>query len=163
MARIPGIDTAYGLLQVQTDALSQLPAVVTALTSAVRGLVETAQQARETIASVQRLTARMDSIVAELEQPLRDLAPGLQRLAVVLDDPVVSDLPETLRQVQADVLPVLRTMADTHEKVDRVIGLVDSLGGLPGGGLLGASLLGRRRPAPPTTTVVVEQDPPQPL
>lgn len=163
MARIPGIDTAFGLLQAQTDALAQLPAVVNALTGAVRGLVETAQQARETIASVQRLTARMDGIVAELEQPLRDLAPGLSKLAVVLDDPVVSDLPDTLRKVQSDVLPVLRTLADTHEKVDRVIGLVDSLGGLPGGGLLGAGLLGRRRTPPPTTTVVVEQDPPQPL
>ena len=162
MARIPGIDTAFGLLQAQTDALAQLPAVVHALTGAVRGLVETAQQARETIASVQRLTARMDGIVAELEQPLRDLAPGLAKLAVVLDDPVVSDLPATLRTMQSDVLPVLRTLADTHEKVDRVIGLVDSLGGLPGGGLLGAGLLGRRRPTPPTVTVV-EQDPPRPL
>ena len=158
MARIPGMDTAFGLLQAQTDALARLPDVVNALTGAVRGLVETAQQARETIASVQRLTARMDGIVAELEQPLRDLAPGLAKLAVVLDDPVVSDLPETLRRVQADVLPVIRTMADTHEKVDRLMGLVDSL---PGGGLLGAGLLGRRRPVPPTVTVV-EQDPPRP-
>ena len=161
MARIPGIDTAFGLLQAQTDALAQLPAVVHALTGAVRGLVETAQQARETIASVQRLTARMDGIVAELEQPLRDLAPGLAKLAVVLDDPVVSDLPATLRTMQSDVLPVLRTLADTHEKVDRVIGLVDSLGGLPGGGLLGAGLLGRRRPTTPPTVTVVEQDPPR--
>ena len=154
MARIPGIDTAYALFQAQTEALAQLPDVVSSLSGAVRGLVETVQQARETIASVQRLTARMDGIVAELEEPLRDLAPGLRKLAVVLEDPVVEDLPETLRQVQRDVLPVLRTMADTHEKVDRVIGLVDSLGGLPMGGLLGR----RRPPAPPSVTVV-EQDP----
>lgn len=153
MARIPGIDTAFALLQAQTEALAQLPDVVTSLTNAVRGLGETVQQARETIASVQRLTARMDGIVAELEEPLRELAPGLRKLAVVLDDPVVEDLPETLRKVKEDVLPVLRTVADTHDKVDRMMGLADSLGGLPLGGLLGR----RRPPAPPA--VVVEQDP----
>ncbi len=149
MARIPGMDTAYALLQAQADLLAQLPDLVGSLTGAVRGLGETVQQARETIAAVQRLTARMDGIVAELEQPLRDLAPGLRTLATVLDDPVVEDLPDTLRRIQQDVLPVLRTVADTHEKVDRMMGLADSLGGLPLGGLLG-----RRRPPPPTGTVV---------
>jgi hypothetical protein len=112
---------------------------------------------------VQRLTARMDAVVAELEQPLKDLAPGLQRLAVVLDDPVVSALPETVRRVQDEVLPVLRTLADTHDKVafvagstDRLLAFVDSFSAIPGAGLLG-----RRRPGtPPRTTVVVEQDPP---
>lgn len=176
MARIPGIDAAFaavqaqaaGLLSAQTEALAQLPDVVASLTGAVRGLVETAQQARESIASFQRLTARMDGIVAELEEPLRALAPGLRRLAVVLDDPVVADLPDTLRRVQDDVLPVLRTLADTHDKVaviagstDRIMGLVEetsrTFSGLPGAGLLG-----RRRPQPPAATVVVvEQDPPE--
>lgn len=166
MARIPGIDAAFSLLQGQTEALAQLPDVVTALTGAVRGLVETVQQARETIASVQRLTTRMDAVVAELEEPLRALAPGLRRLAVVLDDPVVADLPDTLRRVQADVLPVIRTLAETSEKVayiagstDRIMGFVDetsrTFAGIPGVGLLG-----RRRPGGPPPVVVVEQDPP---
>lgn len=169
MAKIPGIDTAFALLQAQTDALAQLPEVIGAMGAAVRGLGDTVQQARETIAAVQRLTTRMDAIVEELEQPLRALAPGLQRLAVVLDDPVVGDLPDTLRQVQQDVLPVLKTLAETHEKVafiagstDRIMGFVDetsrTIAGIPGAGLLG-----RRRQGPgPRTVVVVEQDPPGP-
>ncbi len=147
MARLPGLDTAYALLQAQTEALAQLPDVVSSLTRAVRGLGETVSQARETLASVQRLTARMDSIVAELEEPLRELAPGLRKLAVVLDDDVVSDLPTTLRTVQTDVLPVLRTVADTHDQVERLMGLMD---GLPGVGLLG-----RRRPQPPARPAIV--------
>ena len=154
MARIPGIDTAYALFQAQTEALAQLPEVVTSLTGAVRGLGETLQQARETIASVQRLTARMDSIVEELEEPLRELAPGLRKLAVVLDDPVVEDLPDTVRQIRSDVLPVLKTLADTHEKVAFLAGSTDRLMGLAGGGLLGSF----RKPP----VVVVEQDPPTP-
>jgi hypothetical protein len=83
--------------------------------------------------------------VEELEEPLRAVAPGLTRLAKVLDDPVVEDLPDTLRKVQADLLPVLRTVADTHERVafiagstERMMGFVEdtsrTFSGLPGAG-----------------------------
>ena len=161
VARIPGIDGAFSVLQAQTEALAALPAAVTALTSAVRGLGETVHSARETLAAVQRLAVRMDALVEELEEPVKALAPGLARLAVVLDDPVVDELPDTLRKVQADVLPVLRTLADTHERVafiagstERIMTFVDetsrTIAGIPG-----AALLGRRRtmvrpvPTPP--------------
>ena len=150
MARIPGIDGLFGILQAQTEALAALPSTVTALTGAVRSLSDLAHQARETVVTVNRLATRLDGLVEELEEPLRALAPGLSRLAIVLDDPVVEDLPDTLRKVQADVLPVLRTLADTHERVafiagstERIMTFVDdasrSLAGLPG-----AALLGRR-------------------
>lgn len=150
MARIPGIDGVFSVLQAQTEALAQLPSAVTALTGAVRSLGETVSSARETLAAVQRLAVRLDALVEDLEEPVRALAPGLSRLAVVLDDPVVEELPETLRKVQADVLPVLRTLADTHERVafiagstERIMTFVDetsrTLAGIPG-----AALLGRR-------------------
>jgi hypothetical protein len=101
---------------------------------------------------VHRMAVRLDGLVEELEEPLKALGPGLSRLAVALDDPVVEELPDTLRKVQADVLPVLRTLADTHERVafvagstERITTFVDetsrTLAGLPG-----AALLGRRRP-----------------
>jgi len=154
VARIPGIDGLFGLLQAQTEALAQLPATVASLTAAVRGLGEVASNARDTVQTVHRLATRLDGLVEELEGPLRALAPGLTRLAVVLDDPIVESLPDTLAKVQADVLPVLRTLADTHERVafiagqtERIMTFVDetgrSLAHLPG-----AALLGRRRPGP---------------
>ena len=110
------------------------------------------QTARETFAAVQRMTVRLDAMLEELEEPVRALAPGLTRLAVVLDDPVIEELPDTLRKVQGDVLPVLRTLADTHERVafiagstERIMTFVDetsrTIAGIPG-----AALLGRRRP-----------------
>lgn len=166
MARIPGIDGAFSLLQAQTEALAALPAAVTALTGAVRGLGETVTAARDTMLTVQRLAVRADALLAELEEPLRALVPGLQRLAVVLDDPVVDELPDTLRKVQADVLPVLRTLADTHERVafiagstERIMTFVDetsrTIAGIPG-----AALLGRRKPGNRSTpSAVIEPSP----
>jgi hypothetical protein len=152
MAKLPGIDGVFagvvGVLQAQTEALATLPATVTALTGAVRGLADTVQ-------TMNRMVTRLDGIVTELEEPLKALAPGMARLAVVLDDPVVEELPATLKQVQSDILPVLRTLADTHERVafiagstERIMTFVDetsrTIAGLPG-----AALLGRRKaPAP---------------
>ena len=152
MARIPGMDSLFTVLQAQTEALAQLPSAVGALTGAVRQLGDVVGEARETLAAVHRLAVRMDAMAEELEEPLRALAPGLQRLAGVLDDPVIEELPDTLRKVQADVLPVLRTLADTHERVafiagstERIMTFVDetsrTIAGLPG-----AALLSRRRP-----------------
>ncbi len=174
MARIPGIDGVFSILQAQTEALAQLPAAVAALTGAVRGLGEVVGEARETLAAVNRLAVRMDAMAEELEEPLRALAPGLKRLAVVLDDPLVDEIPITLRKVQDDVLPVLRTLADTHERVafiagstERIMTFVDetsrTIAHLPG-----AALLGRRRPpsrvtgTEPPAARVVPSDPPVP-
>ena len=159
MPRLPGIVDVLSLLQAQTEALAALPTAVASLTGAVRGLGEVVGEARETLAAVNRLAVRMDAMVAELEEPLRALGPGLSRLAVALDDPIVEELPETLRKVRSDLLPVLRTLADTHERVafiagstERIMTFVDdtsrTFAGLPG-----AALLGRRRTQAPTTGV----------
>ncbi len=164
MARLPGLDGLFSLLQAQTEALAALPGAVASLTGAVRGLGEVVGEARETLGAVNRLAVRLDAMAQELEEPVRALAPGLSRLAVVLDDPAVSDLPDTLRKVQQDMLPVLRTLADTHERVafiagstDRIMGFVEdtsrTIGLLPG-----ASLLARRRAAPRVVPDPVEPD-----
>ncbi len=159
MAKLPGIDGVFGsvmgLVQAQTEALATLPATVTSLTSAVRGLAETVQ-------TMNRMIARVDGIVTELEEPLKALAPGMARLAAVLDDPMVEEIPATLKQVQADILPVLRTLADTHERVafiagstERIMTFVDetsrTIAGLPG-----AALLGRRKAAPKAVIIPAE-------
>ena len=156
MAKMPGIDGVFSgvtrMLQLQTEALAALPGAVSALTGAVRGLQETVVSTKDTLLALNRMVQRMDALLTELEPPLRALAPGMQRMAAVLNDPVMDVLPSTLRQLQADVLPVLRTLADTHERVafiagstERIMAFVDetsrTLAGLPG-----AALLGRRRP-----------------
>ena len=155
MARIPGIDGLFATLQAQTESLAALPAAVSALQGAVRSLGEVVGEARETLATVHRLAVRLDRVTEELEEPLKALRPGLERLAVVLQDPVVEELPDTLRKVQRDVLPVLQTLSDTHARVafiagstERIMAFVDdtsrTFGAIPG-----AALLGRRRPPTP--------------
>jgi prophage DNA circulation protein len=151
MAKLPGVDGVFGsvmgLVQVQTEALAALPAAVVSLTTAVRGLADT-------VTTMNRMVTRIDGIVTELEAPLKALGPGMARMAAVLDNPLVEEIPATLKQVQADILPVLRTLADTHERVafiagstERIMTFVDetsrTLAGLPG-----AALLGRRKAAP---------------
>jgi ABC-type transporter Mla subunit MlaD len=166
MARLPGIDGVLGaigaVLQAQTEALAALPGAVTALSSTVKGLAETVQRMND-------MTARLDSIVTELEEPLKALAPGMQRMAAVLDDPIVEEIPKTLKQMQDDILPVLRTLADTNERVafiagstERIMTFVDdtsrTLAGLPG-----AALLGRRKPGPKVVLPSEPIAPPPPI
>jgi hypothetical protein len=93
----------------------------------------------------------VEGVLGELEQPLKELAPGLRTLAAVLQDPVVATVPETLAQVQRDVLPVLRALAETNERVaviagstERLMAFVDDTGRTLAG-LPGAALLARRR------------------
>ena len=152
MAKLPGIDSVFngvvGMLQAQTEALAALPATVSSLNQAVRGLAETVQR-------MNAMLVRIDGIVTELEEPLKALAPGMQRMATVLDDPIVEELPGTLKQMQDDILPVLKTLADTNERVafiagstERIMTFVDetsrSIASLPGAALLA----GRRRTLP---------------
>jgi hypothetical protein len=74
----------------------------------------------------------------------------------MLKDPAVAAVPDTLAQVQRDVLPVLRALADTNERVaviagstERLMAFVDDTGRTLAG-LPGAALLARRR-APAAT------------
>ena len=158
MPSLPGVDAAFARLQARLQHAARGGADV------VADARQTLRAARETVLAVQRLAARADALVAELEEPLLALTPGLRRLAVVLDDPVVEELPQLLRRLQEDVMPVLRTLAGTHERVssvagqtERLMSFVDdtsrSLTGLPG-----AALLGRRRPPP---RVVGPPEPPR--
>ena len=141
------------VLQAQSDALAALPVAVAALSSAVTNLSEATAGVNETVKTVNRMAKRIDGLVAEFEEPIRALAPGMTRLAKVLNDPLISSVPDTLAQVQRDILPVLRTLADTHEKVaviagstERIMAFVDDTGRTLAG-LPGAALLGRRKPA----------------
>jgi hypothetical protein len=86
----------------------------------------------------------------------------MRTMATVLEDPIFTTVPDTLAQVQRDILPVLRTLADTNERVafiagstERIMAFVDDTGRTLAG-LPGAALLGRRRPPTPPAA------PPQP-
>jgi len=135
VAKIPGFDLVtsgvLSVLQAQTAALAALPGAVADLSAAVRNLSEATAGAKETVQTMNRLATKMEGLVDEL-------TPGLHRVAVVLDDPVMSTLPEAMTRVQRDLLPVLRTIADTNERIA-------SLASLPGA----STLLGLGRKVSP--------------
>ena len=144
MPRIPGLYDLVGLLQQQTEALAALPRTMLDLNRSILGLIEVVASARDTLASSQRVSARLERIVDEMEEPILALKPGLARLAVVLDDPAVDSIPDTLRKINEDVLPLVQGIRETQGKVNNIAALAEEtsirLAGLPGAGFL----LGRR-------------------
>ena len=126
-----------------------LPNALLSLTRAVGQLDETVREARETVAQLQRLGSRLEGMLDDVEEPVRDLAPGLRRMAEVLDDPAVSDIPDTIRRIREDLLPVVATLRGTS----------DILSSFPGRSLLG----GRRRPEAVPTSAVTTTIPPVPV
>jgi ABC-type transporter Mla subunit MlaD len=124
MPRIPGLTELLTTLQAQTEALSQLPRTLTELNSAVRELIAATSTATSAISSAQRTAERLETLVGELEEPVRALKPGLERVARVLDDPAVETIPDTLRTINDDLMPLIATLRQAQSRVAGVTGLL---------------------------------------
>jgi hypothetical protein len=144
MPRVPGLSELLGLLQQQTEALATLPRTMLDLNRSIVSLIDVVASARDTFAASQRVSARLESIIEEMEEPVLALKPGLERLAVILEDPAVDTVPDTLRKINEQVLPLVKGIQDTQLKVHSVAMLAEEastrLAGLPGL----SSLFGRR-------------------
>jgi ABC-type transporter Mla subunit MlaD len=134
------------LAREQAEAIAALPGALVSLTRAVSSLDGTIRDARDAVAQLQRLGARLESILDEVEEPVKDLVPGLRRVGRMLDDPMVEEIPETVRKVREDLLPLVATLRGT----------TDVLGAFSARSLLGPPR--RRPPTPPTTPPVIEAD-----
>ena len=124
MPRIPGLSELLSLLQTQTEALAQLPRTLTDLQGTVRELTEATTMARDTIASAQRIAERLEDLVDELEEPVRALKPGLERVGRVLDDPAVDTVPDTLRRIHDDLMPLIHGLRQAQTRMGSVTGLL---------------------------------------
>jgi ABC-type transporter Mla subunit MlaD len=151
MPSLPTPGQVLRLARAQAEAVVALPGALVSLTRAVSSLDGTVREAKETVARLSRLGERLEGILDEVEQPVKDLAPGLRRVGAVLDDPAVSDLPETVRRVREDLLPLVATLRGGADVLDRFAGARSLLGGL-------------RRPEaaplpahPPSTPPVIDQ------
>ena len=116
MPRIPGLSELLSILQAQTEALSQLPRTLSDLNGTVRELTEATTMARDTIASAQRIAERLE--------PVRALKPGIERVGKVLDDPAVDTVPDTLRRINEDLMPLIHGLRQAQSKVGSVAGLL---------------------------------------
>jgi ABC-type transporter Mla subunit MlaD len=124
MPRIPGLNEVLTLLQTQTEALAQLPRTLSDLNGTVRELTAATTSARETIESAQRIAERLEALVDELEEPVRALRPGLERVGRVLDDPAVDTVPDTLRRVHDDLMPLISGLRQAQTRVGSVTGML---------------------------------------
>jgi ABC-type transporter Mla subunit MlaD len=124
MPRIPGLSELLTILQTQTEALSQLPRTLSDLNGTVRELTEATTMARDTIASAQRIAERLEDLVNELEEPVRALRPGIERVGKVLDDPAVDTVPDTLRRINEDLMPLIHGLRQAQTRVGSVAGLL---------------------------------------
>jgi hypothetical protein len=102
MPRIPGLSELLSLLQTQTEALAQLP------TTLRDGAVQVA----------------VEVLVEELEEPVRALKPGLERVGRVLDDPAIDTVPDTLRRIHDDLMPLISGLRQAQARVGSVTGLL---------------------------------------
>jgi ABC-type transporter Mla subunit MlaD len=124
MPRIPGLSELLAQLQAQTEALAGLPRTMTDLNNAVRELIAATTVASETIASAQRTAERLEDLVEELEEPVRALRPGLERVGRVLDDPAVDTVPDTLRRINEDLMPLISALRQAQSRVGTVTGIL---------------------------------------
>jgi ABC-type transporter Mla subunit MlaD len=122
--RIPGLSELLSLLQAQTEALAQLPRTLADLNASVRSLTDATTKAKDTIDSAQRTAERLEALVGELEEPVRALRPGLERVGKVLDDPVVDTIPDTIRSVQEDLVPLVHSLRQAQARMGTVTGML---------------------------------------
>src|SRR5215218_9205584 len=124
MPRIPGLSELLSILQTQTEALAQLPRTLSDLSGTVKELTAATIMARDTIASAQRIAERLEDLVEELEEPVRALRPGIERVGKVLDDPAVDTVPDTLRRINEDLMPLIHGLRQAQSRVSSVAGLL---------------------------------------
>ena|SRR5664279_2433521 len=104
--RVPGLSDALQMVQTQSELLAELPAIIAELQRAVKGLGETVAASREAIASTRRVSARLESVLDEIEEPVRKLRPGIERLATALNNPAIDRIPGIVEAIEQTVVPV---------------------------------------------------------
>lgn len=122
-------------------------AAVARTNATLSGAEASMRHAQRMLGSTTELVGRADSMLTQFEQPLGALLPSLRRFADTLDPgeveaavALIDRLPDLLRHVEDDLLPMLRTLdrvgPDVHEILEVVEDLRRVLSGLPGVGLL---------------------------
>lgn len=100
--------------------LEQLPATLLQLTEVIDGLVPAAAGATETVAAANRVTARLEALLDDIEDPIRRMIPAIERVAASLDDPAVDAIPDTLERIRAVVVPLSDAFARSSSRAAAV-------------------------------------------
>lgn len=143
-ASVAAAAEGMALARVQVEALLALPTLLTSLNEVVLRLSGTLEGVDDALAVLKGVAARADGVLDDFEQPLRDLLPGIVRIGPVLAHPTFDQVPETLVQVQDELLPqvtahlvpLFGALGGTQEQVasiaqaiDRLMALLDDVEG----------------------------------
>ena len=114
---MPSMADLLRLMQVQAEVLADLPETIAELSKAVRGLAETAEATKETMAAANRVVNRMETLLDELEDPVRGLRSGIDGVSRVLDAPVLQRLPSIVESVESTLVPITRSAERTRSRL----------------------------------------------
>ena len=117
---VPGVPTmadVLRLMQAQAEVMASLPETISELSKAVRGLAETAESTKETVAAASRVVKRMETLLDELEDPVRGLRSGIDGVSRVLDAPVLQRLPAIVESVESTLVPITRSAERTRNRL----------------------------------------------
>src|SRR3954453_19056559 len=121
MPRLPrGFGDPMQMMKAQSEFMAELPATIADLQKTVRGLAEAIDGVKESVAAAQRVSARVESVLDEMEAPVRALRPGIERLAAALDNPVIDRIPIMLAAVDDAVTPMTDQLAQARRRVHRL-------------------------------------------
>jgi ABC-type transporter Mla subunit MlaD len=121
LPRMPRMDDAMQLFKAQAEILAELPSTVIELQRTARELTETLVAMREAVAAAQRVANRVEGVLDDMEEPVRQMRPGIARLAAVLDDPAIDRIPSTLRAIELMVEPVAAGLTRLRDRSARVV------------------------------------------
>lgn len=120
------------MLRAEADFLLAAPSTAAALIRGLERLAAAAAEAGDAAVRINRLTARLESLLDEVEEPLKAAAPGIRRVGRMLDDPAVSELPETLNGLRETQARVAAIAASTERITSFIDDTGSRLGALPG-------------------------------
>jgi ABC-type transporter Mla subunit MlaD len=145
--KVPTVNDLVRLTTEQIEALTQLPSSIVLLNQTLASFAQT-------VGRLDKLVKRLDRLTEPLEEPLTALAPRLQALVPLLDEELMSSLPEVLDSVRRNAVPALEVFGQTQAQVASIAASVDRLMHLMDDTLLrlqdlpGVGLVNRLRGAP---------------
>jgi ABC-type transporter Mla subunit MlaD len=122
-------------------------AVVDRTTAVVDSSDAVVAQTATTVDRADGLTADASRLLGQLQQPMAQLLPVLERMAATLDPRevdaavlLIDRLPDLLRSVDEELLPLARTLKDVGPEIHSLLTLAedlhDTLSKVPGMGLV---------------------------
>jgi ABC-type transporter Mla subunit MlaD len=124
MPGFPSWSEFSGMMQAQNRLLEQLPATLRTLTEVLEKFAPAANDAVEAMETSRRVTARVEALIEELELPIRELIPEIQKLTAT---PAANDAVQTVETSRRVTARVEAVIADLEQPIRELIPAIQKL------------------------------------